>query len=102
MSTEFKDQLREYMAELDRVYRRAMDTPLEGLSPDDVMLVKGFQLSAKTSKDKLKELEPEMLRCYQNSNDESRQSMESDLRRLHADLRSAWGELEIALLKRSQ
>lgn len=101
MNESFHENLDEYMAELDKVYRRAMDTPLEGLSSVDAMLVKNFQMSAKMSKDKLKELQPEMLRCYENAQSEERQAMEQDLRRLQSELRVAWAELEIALQKRS-
>ncbi len=89
------------MAELERVYRRAMDTPLDGLSSNDAMLIKSFQMSAKTSKDKLKELQPEMMRCYANAEEEARVAMEQDLQRLQSELRFAWAELEIALQKRN-
>ncbi len=100
MSSRFQDRLNDYMAELERVYRRAMETPLDGLTSADSMLIKSFQMSAKTSKDKLKDLQPEMLRCYQNADAEARVNMEQDLERLGNELRYAWAELEIALQKR--
>lgn len=100
MSTSFESRLKDYMSELERVYRRAMETPLEGLSASDAMLIKSFQNSAKTSKDKLKELQPQMLVCYREAEAEARQSMEQDLHRLHSELRHAWAELELALQKR--
>jgi hypothetical protein len=100
MSTSFQSRLDDYMSELERVYRRAMDTPLDGLNASDAMLIKSFQNSAKTSKDKLKELQPQMLRCYENAEAEARETMEQDLHRLHSELRNAWAELELALQKR--
>lgn len=96
----YQNHLDEYMDELERVYRRAMDTSLEGLLPEEAMLIKSFQMSAKTSKDKLKELLPEMRMHYEAAEDEAKQRMEKDLQRLRSELRYAWAELEIALQKR--
>lgn len=96
----YERKLDDYMHELDRVYRRAMETPLDGLLSDEAMMIKRFQMSAKTSKDKLKELHPEMLRHYEAANEDARLRMEQDLERLHSELRCAWAELELALQKR--
>ncbi len=93
-------KLDDYMDELDRVYRRAMETPLDGLLSEESMMIKQFQMSAKTSKYKLKELQPEMLRHYSAADDEARLRMEMDLEKLASELRYAWAELEIALQKR--
>lgn len=96
----YQRKLDDYMDELDRVYRRAMETPLDGLLSEESMMIKQFQMSAKTSKDKLKELQPEMLRHYSAADDNARLRMEQDLEKLASELRYAWAELEIALQKR--
>ena len=96
----YQDSLNYYLIELNQVYRRVMDTPLDGLLPEETMLIKQFQMRAKTSKDKLTELRPQMLRFYESADLQGKASMREDLENLKRELESAWATLEEALQKR--
>ncbi|MBX3152173.1 hypothetical protein KF728_18590 [Candidatus Obscuribacterales bacterium] len=110
----FEKNYRTYLDELDRLYRRAMEVPLKGMTHEQVAEIKQHQFFTKTQKDRLKHTAPELIRTYNNAKaallitmgndakatvlEQQIASLEKDLESLKANLQKVSDELESALL----